>query len=86
MCATCRSPVRSYQYRYYPATSDSYERCVGFAWCPGCSVFTGTMVHVPRKRVLKDALIGLPPGERNRLKRNEADLIEYLDGHAESAD
>ncbi|MCX4430205.1 hypothetical protein [Streptomyces mirabilis] len=37
------------------------------------------MVHVPRERVLVDALASLPPGDRERLLRKEAALIDYLD-------
>jgi hypothetical protein len=37
------------------------------------------MVHVPRKKTLKDPLLRLPPDERDRLRRSEVDLIEYLD-------
>ncbi len=78
--------MRSYQYRYYPAESDFYERCIGFAWCSGCRIYSGSMVYVPRKRVLMDALAGLAPQERERLKRSEVQLIEYLNGRAESAE
>ena len=44
------------------------------------------MVHVPRKRVLIDALAGLAPQERERLEHSEVQLIEYLNGRAESAE
>ncbi|MFC5673609.1 hypothetical protein [Streptomyces incanus] len=37
------------------------------------------MVHVPRRRVLVDALASLPANERDRLLRKEAALIDYLD-------
>ncbi|MEU8925325.1 hypothetical protein AB0D10_31055 [Kitasatospora sp. NPDC048545] len=37
------------------------------------------MVHVPRKRVLVDALASLPPEQRERLRRSETGLIEFLD-------
>ncbi|MFI1093719.1 hypothetical protein [Streptomyces sp. NPDC020917] len=37
------------------------------------------MVHVPRRRVLVDALASLPREQRERLRRNESRLIEYLD-------
>jgi hypothetical protein len=56
-----------------------FERCIGFAWCSGCRVFSGSMVHVPRKHVLVDALASLPRDERERLERSETGLIEYLD-------
>ena len=41
---------------------------------------------MPRKRVLMDALADLAPQERERLKRSEVQLIEYLNGRAESAE
>ncbi|MET7529923.1 MULTISPECIES: hypothetical protein [Streptomyces] len=37
------------------------------------------MVHVPRKRVLVDALASLPADDRDQLRRTEAALIDYLD-------
>jgi hypothetical protein len=37
------------------------------------------MVHVPRARVLTDALASLTPEHRERLERSEVQLIEYLD-------
>ncbi|MFD9692919.1 hypothetical protein ACFWXO_45035 [Kitasatospora sp. NPDC059088] len=37
------------------------------------------MVHVPRKRVLIDALASLPADDRDQLLRKEAALIDYLD-------
>jgi len=37
------------------------------------------MVHVPRRRVLVDALASLPDDQRERLRRSEARLIDYLD-------
>jgi hypothetical protein len=56
-----------------------FERCIGFAWCSGCKVYSGSMVHVPRKRVLVDALASLPRDQREHLERSETRLIEYLD-------
>lgn len=77
--------MRSYQYRYYPPESSSFERCIGFAWCSGCRIFSGAMVYVPRRRVLVDALASLPGDQRERLLRgNEARLIAYLDKHQEA--
>ncbi|SPF02692.1 hypothetical protein SMA5143A_3450 [Streptomyces sp. MA5143a] len=55
-----------------------FERCVGLAWCLGCRIYTGAMVHVPRKRVLVDALASLPRDQRERLGRSEVELIEFL--------
>lgn len=55
-----------------------FERCVGLAWCLGCRVCTGAMVHVPRERVLIDALASLPGEQRERLKRSEVKLIAFL--------
>ncbi|MFV2121618.1 hypothetical protein ACE14D_25550 [Streptomyces sp. Act-28] len=40
------------------------------------------MVHVPRQRVLVDALASLPHDQRERLKRSETGLIEHLDRQA----
>lgn len=59
-----------------------FERCVELAWCSGCRVYSGGMVHVPRKRVLVDALASLSPERRERVERSEARLIEFLDGRA----
>jgi len=56
-----------------------FERCIGFAWCSTCRIYSGNMVHIPRKRVLVDALASLPPEERERLVRSETGLIEFLD-------
>ncbi|OIJ87864.1 hypothetical protein BIV25_37605 [Streptomyces sp. MUSC 14] len=75
----CREPVRSYQYRFHPPESSSFERCTGSAWCSGCRIYSGNMVYVPRKRVLVDALASLPADDRERLLRNEAVLIDHLD-------
>ncbi|MFD5411484.1 hypothetical protein [Streptomyces nojiriensis] len=79
VCAACRTPVRSYQYRFYPPESALFERCIGFAWCSGCRIYAGNMVHVPRKRVLVDALASLPREQRERIARSETRLIEFLD-------
>ncbi|MBT1185259.1 hypothetical protein HET69_14895 [Streptomyces sp. CJ_13] len=59
--------------------SSSFERCIGLAWCSGCRIYSGDMVHVPRKRVLVDALASLPADDRDQLRRTEAALIDYLD-------
>jgi hypothetical protein len=56
-----------------------FERCIGFAWCTACRIYSGNMVHVPRKRVLVDALASLPAEQRDRLLRSETGLIEFLD-------
>jgi hypothetical protein len=56
-----------------------FERCVGLSWCPGCRVYTGTMVHVPRATPLVDALAALPHDRSERLRRSERALIDYLD-------
>ncbi|MER6916634.1 hypothetical protein ABT354_33705 [Streptomyces sp. NPDC000594] len=85
ICATCGAAVRSYQYRYHPFDSPMFERCVGLAWCPGCRIYSGSMVHVPRTRVLADPLATLPEDERERLLRSEVKLIAYLDGRADGA-
>ncbi|MFD8543095.1 hypothetical protein [Streptomyces sp. NPDC059649] len=59
-----------------------FERCIGLAWCSVCRVYIGSMVHVPRKRALVDALASLPRDERERLERSETSLIAFLDGRA----
>lgn len=56
-----------------------FERCIGFAWCSTCRFYSGNMVHIPRKRVLVDALASLPPEQRERLVRSETGLIEFFD-------
>src|SRR5690606_30900230 len=76
MCATCRTVVRSYTYRFHPADSPFYERCIWLSWCSGCRVYTGAMVHVPRDQVLPDALASLRPEEREQLKASEIRLVE----------
>ncbi|MFC9331066.1 hypothetical protein [Kitasatospora sp. NPDC057015] len=40
------------------------------------------MVHVPRQRVLVDALAALPGDQRERLQRSETRLIDHLDRQA----
>lgn len=75
----CREPVCSYQYRCHPPESPSFERCISFGWCSGCRIYSGNMACVPRRRVLVDALESLPADGRERLRRNEAALIDYLD-------
>lgn len=75
----CHEPVRSYQYRYHPPESSSFERCIGFVWCSGCRIYSGAMVYVHRKRVLVDALASLAVDDRDRLLRSEAALVDYLD-------
>ncbi|MFC9492474.1 hypothetical protein ACFTZM_41295, partial [Streptomyces hydrogenans] len=52
--------------------------CVGLAWCSGCRVYCGAMVHVPRTRVLVDALASLPEDEATALRRSEVKLVEHL--------
>jgi hypothetical protein len=77
--------VRSYQYRFYPAESSFYERCIGLSWCSGCRIYSGAMVRVPRDQLLSDALASLPPGQRDHLQASEIRLIEYLNSRAEDA-
>ncbi|MEV7420166.1 hypothetical protein [Streptomyces sp. NPDC089919] len=79
VCNHCGTWVKTYAYRYYPPGDPSYERCVGFAWCSECRVYSGNMVQVPRRRALVDLLDGLDDRERERLLRREAELIGYLD-------
>ena len=78
VCAVCGTVVRSYQYRFHPSESSLFERCVGLAWCSGCRVYCGAMVHVPRTRVLVDALASLPEDEAAALRRSEVKLVEHL--------
>ncbi|GAA4835649.1 hypothetical protein GCM10023235_08000 [Kitasatospora terrestris] len=77
----CHEPVRSYEYRCHPPGSSGFERCIGFVWCSGCRIYWATMVHVPRRRVLVDALASLRADDRAQLLRRESALIDYLDGH-----
>ncbi|MFF9623589.1 hypothetical protein [Streptomyces griseosporeus] len=79
VCGACRSAVRSYTYRMYPPDSPFFERCVGLAWCAECRVYGGSVVHVPRSRVLDDALAGLPDARRERIARSEGRLVQFLD-------
>jgi hypothetical protein len=82
ICAACGTPVRSYQYRFHPPESSMFERCIGLAWCSSCRIYSGNMVHVPRKRVLVDALAPLPREQRERISRSETRLVESLDRQA----
>jgi hypothetical protein len=75
----CVGGTYSYLYRYYPAESSSYERCIGLSWCSECRAYTGAMVHVSRQRALVDALAGASPQERDRVYRSEVRLLDYLD-------
>ncbi|MBD0673579.1 hypothetical protein BU198_23405 [Streptomyces sp. CBMA156] len=59
-----------------------FERCIGLSWCSGCRIYSGNMVHVPRKQVLVDVLASLPREQRERLERSETRLIEFLDRQA----
>ncbi|MFE6055846.1 hypothetical protein ACFQ6N_34310 [Kitasatospora sp. NPDC056446] len=63
----------------HPPGSAGFERCIGFGWCSGCRIYSGTMVYVHRKRVLVDALASLSADDRERLLHKEAALIDYLD-------
>lgn len=63
-----------------------FHRCIGFAWCSTCRIYSGHMVHVPRKRVLVDALASLPPEQREQLLRSETRLIEFLDRQTQGLD
>lgn len=56
-----------------------FERCVGLAWCSGCRVYSAAMVHVPRTRVLIDALEPLSVRVSARLRRSEASMVDYPD-------
>jgi hypothetical protein len=56
-----------------------YERCIGLSWCSVCRCYAGTMVFIPRDRVLWDALAESPHHERERLSRSEVKLLDYLD-------
>ncbi|WP_255360187.1 MULTISPECIES: hypothetical protein [Kitasatospora] len=38
------------------------------------------MVHIPRRKVLVDALASLPAVDRDLLRRKEAALVDHLDG------
>ncbi|MFF2777491.1 hypothetical protein ACFVU3_21580 [Streptomyces sp. NPDC058052] len=56
-----------------------FERCVSLVWCPGCRVYSGALVHIPRTRTLADALASLPADERARLRHSETKLIACID-------
>lgn len=77
--SSCNGEIRSYQYRYYPPSDSSYERCVGLAWCSICRECSSAMVYVPRAERLPDLLAGLPAPERERLGRSDVKLLDYLD-------
>lgn len=77
--------MRSYEYRFYPAESSYYERCIGLSWCSGCRIYSGAMVRVPRDQLLSDALASLPPEHRDQLRASETRLIEYLNSRTEDA-
>ncbi|MER5642143.1 hypothetical protein ABT095_35040 [Kitasatospora sp. NPDC002227] len=81
MCTVCREPVRSYAYRFHPPESSFFERCISLSWCSGCRIRSSALVHIPRRRVLTDALAGLPVYVRADLRRSEQALIEHLDAH-----
>jgi hypothetical protein len=74
--------IRGYRYRFYPVESRLFERCIGLAWCSGCQVYTGTMVHVARDEILVDALAELPADQQEWLRSSERKLIDYLDRRA----
>ncbi|MFD9067518.1 hypothetical protein ACFVZ3_39060 [Kitasatospora purpeofusca] len=78
-CVVCHEPVRSYVYRLHPPESSGFERCIGLDWCSGCRIYSGAMVHVPRRQVLVDALAPLPAADRDLLLRKEAALVDHLD-------
>ena len=77
-CATCGTAIRGYQYRFHPADSLFFERCIGLAWCSKCRIYTATMVYVPRSQTLVDALADLPADQQEHLRRSERKLVEYL--------
>jgi hypothetical protein len=79
VCDACGTVVRGYQYRFYPAGSPFFERCVGVAWCTRCKAFDGSMVHVPRDVVLVDALAKLPLELQDQLRQSDRKLVQYLD-------
>lgn len=70
--------IRGYRYRFHPAESLLFERCIGLAWCSGCRVYTAAMMHVPRDETLVDALADLPADRQEQLRRSERKLVEYL--------
>lgn len=75
----CDGAIYSYTFRLYAPSDNSYERCVGLAWCSMCREYAGAMVFVPRGRHLPDLLADLSIGERERLARSEVKLLDYLD-------
>jgi hypothetical protein len=75
----CDGAIYSYQYRFYPPSDSSYERCIGLTWCSVCREYSGAMVFVPRSELLPDLLADLPAPERERLERSEVKLLDYLD-------
>jgi hypothetical protein len=75
----CDGEIRSYKFRHYAPSDNSYERCIGLAWCSTCREYSGGMVYVPRGEHLTDALADLPAVRRNRLARGEVKLLDYLD-------
>ena len=79
LCDACGTEVRVYRYRFYPAESQFFERCVGVAWCTRCRIFDGSMVYVPRDVVLADVLGGLPLELQDQLRHSDERLVEYLD-------
>lgn len=78
VCVTCGTVVNSYRYRFHPAESRFFERCIGLAWCSGCRIYTGTMVHVPRDEILVDVLAELPADQQEQLRSSERRLVDYL--------
>jgi hypothetical protein len=80
VCVTCGTEIGGYQYRFHPSESDLFERCVGLTWCPGCRIYSATMVYVPRAEVLIDAVAKLPSDQQERLRNSELELVDYLAG------
>ena len=76
--ATCGTTICGYRYRFHPAESPLFERCIGLAWCSGCGIYMATMVYVSRDEALTDALVELPADWQEQLKRSECKLVEYL--------
>ncbi|MFB7864912.1 hypothetical protein [Streptomyces sp. NPDC056069] len=86
VCLDCGTPIRSYVFRAHPPESDSFERCISLAWCGVCRLYTGNVVHVPRRRVLVDALADLSADGRQGLLGKEAVLVAHLDRLFRDAD
>lgn len=82
VCATCGTAIGSYRYRFHPAESSLFERCIGLGWCSKCMVYAAGMVHVPRGETLVDALAYLPADRQDQLKRSELKLVRYLANRA----